>query len=87
MVTGEYSEALLETLIQLHPISPSFRQIFKSSQVTQQFIDTHLAFASAVRSLPEISQRVTSLMDKMCHFAVALALDPSASQTQKEEVT
>jgi len=86
MVTGEDPEALLEALIQLHPTSPSFRQIFKSTHVTQQFIDTHLAFASAIRSLPEISQRVTSLMDKMCHFAIALALDPSASQTQQTEV-
>lgn len=77
---------MLEALIQLHPASPSFKQIFKSTQVTQQFIDTHLAFASAVRSLPEISQRIISLMDKMCHFAIALALDPSVSQTQQAEV-
>ena len=85
-VAGEDLKALLEALIQLHPSSPSFRQIFKSTQVTQQFVGTHLAFASAVRSLPEISQRVTSLMDKMCHFAIALALDPSVSQTQQAEV-
>ena len=86
-VTGDDLEALLEALIQIHPTSLSFRQIFKSTQVTQQFIDTHLAFASAVRSLPEISQRVTSLMDKMCHFAIAVSLDPSVSQTQQAEVT
>jgi hypothetical protein len=73
-------------VIQLHPTSPSFRQVFKSTQVTQQFIDTHLAFVSAVKSLPEISQRVTSLMDKMCHFVIALALDPSVSQSQQAEV-
>jgi len=79
-------ELLLEALIQLHSTSPSFKQVFKSTQITSQFIDTHLAFASAVRSLPEISQRVTSLMDKMCHFTIALALDPSVPETQQAEV-
>ena len=86
IVTGTDLEALLEALIQLHSTSPSFKQIFKSTQVTQQLVDTHLAFASAVRSLPEINQRVTSLMDKMCHFVIALALDPSVSETQQAEV-
>jgi len=85
-VAGADSEVLLEALIQLQSTSPSFKQIFKSTQVTQQFIDTHLAFVSAVKSLPEISQRVTSLMDKMCHFAIALALDPSVSEAQQAEV-
>ena len=79
-------EALLEALIQLHSTSPSFKQIFKSTQVTQQLINTHSAFTSTVRSLPEISQRVISLMDKMSHFAIALALDPSVSETQQAEV-
>ena len=79
-------EALLETLIQLHSTSPSFKQIFKSTQITQQFVGAHLAFVSTVKALPEISQRVTSLMDKMCHFAVALALDSSVSETQQTEV-
>ena len=85
-IAGADLEALLEILIQLHSTSPSFKQIFKSTQITQQFIGTHLAFVSAVKDLPEISQRVTSLMDKMCHFAVALALDPSLSETQQAEV-
>lgn len=83
---GEDLEVLLETIIQLHSTSPSFKQIFKSTQVTQQFIDTHLAFASAVRSLPEISQKVTSLMDKMSHLAIALALDPSVPESLQPEV-
>jgi hypothetical protein len=85
-ITGEDLEDLLEAIIQLHSTSPSFKQIFKSTQVTQQFIDTHFAFASAVKSLSEISQRVTSLMDKMCHLAIALALDPSISESLQVEV-
>ena len=85
-VAGPDLEALLEALIQLHSASPSFKQIFKSTQVTQQLIDIHLAFTSTVKSLPEISQRVASLMDKMCHFAIALALDPLVSETQQAEV-
>lgn len=60
--------------------------MFKSTQVTQQLIDTHLAFASAVRSLSEISQKVTSLMDKMCHLAITLALDPSVPEQLQGEV-
>ena len=75
-------EDLLEAIIQLHSTSPSFKNIFKSTQVTQQFIDAHSAFASVVKSLPEISQRVTSLMDKMCHLAIALVdLLDAISQT------
>lgn len=85
-ITGADLEALLGTLIQLQSTSPSFKQVFKSTQVTRQFIDTHLAFTSAVKSLPEISQNITSLMDKMCHLAIAFALDPSVSETQQAEV-
>ena len=78
---------MLEAIIQLHSTSPSFKQVFKSTQVTQQFIDTQLAFASAIKSLPEISQRVTSLMDKMSHLAIALALDPSVPESLQVDVS
>lgn len=86
-VAPEDLEDLLEAIIQLHSTSPSFKQVFKSTQVTQQFIDTQLAFASAIKSLPEISQRVTSLMDKMSHLAIALALDPSVPESLQVDLT
>lgn len=85
-IAGEDLEDLLGAIIQLHSTSPTFKQLFKSAQVTQQFIDTHSAFASAVKSLSEISQRVTGLVDKMCHLAIALALDPLVSEPLQAEV-
>jgi hypothetical protein len=79
-------EALIEELIRLHPISPTFRDIFKSTQTTQLFIDAYNSFTSGVKSLPDIGQTLVSLMDKMSHFALALALDNLVSASQQQEV-
>lgn len=79
-------EALVEELIRLHPISPTFRLIFKSEQTTEMFLDAYKSFTTGVKSLPEISHNVVALMDKLSHFALALAMDSSVATVQKQEV-
>jgi hypothetical protein len=86
-ISKEDIEALLEELIQLHPNSPTFRQIFKSTQTTEMFLDAYKSFTTGVKSLTEIGQSTIALMDKVSHFALALALDSSVATAQQQEVS
>jgi hypothetical protein len=79
-------EVLIEELIDLHASSPTFRQIFKSQQTTQSFIEAYKSFVAAVTSSAEISDTTVRVLEKVTHFGLNLALDNSVSGNQKREV-
>ena len=79
-------EVLIEELIDLHASCPSFRQIFKSQQTTQQFSDAYKAFVSAVSSCASLNNTATRILEKMTHFGLTLALDPAGAGAQIREV-
>lgn len=80
------AEALIEELIELHSHSTSFRQVFRSQQTTQIFVDAYKTFVSTLASAEEIPQIVIRILEKLMHFAMALALDNDVSGQQKREV-
>ena len=79
-------EALIEELMDLHGSSSSFRQVFKSQQTTQLFVDAYKSFVSAVISANETSITATRILEKLTHFGLSLALDNCVSGSQKREV-
>ncbi|EPQ51421.1 beach-domain-containing protein [Gloeophyllum trabeum ATCC 11539] len=79
-------EALVEELINLQATSPSFRQIFKSQQTTQQFIEAFSSFVKALSSSTEIPHGTVRLLEKLSHFGLSLALDNSVGSSQKREL-
>jgi hypothetical protein len=82
-------EILIEELMSLHASSNTFRQVFRSQQTTQLFIDAYKAFVSKVISFPDISQinqKTIRILEKLSHFGLALALDGAVAGSQKREV-
>jgi hypothetical protein len=79
-------EVLVEQFMNLHASSPTFRQVFKSQQTTQQFVDTYKTFVSKVIAATEINQWTSRILEKLTHFGLALALDVHISGLQKREV-
>ncbi|KZT25814.1 beach-domain-containing protein [Neolentinus lepideus HHB14362 ss-1] len=79
-------EVLVEELINLQSSSPTFRQIFRSQQTTQQFIDAFSSFVKTLSSASEISHGTIRLLEKLSHFGLSLALDNSVVSTQKREI-
>ncbi|EIN04780.1 beach-domain-containing protein [Punctularia strigosozonata HHB-11173 SS5] len=79
-------EILIEELIELHSQNPTFRQVFRSQQTTQIFIDAYKTFVLALSSAPHVSQRVIRILEKVMHFAMSLALDNDVAGTQKREI-
>lgn len=84
--TESTMEALIERLMNLHASSATFRQIFRSQQTTQLFVDAYKAFVSRVSEAPEINHWTSRILEKLTHFGLALALDNSVAGSQKQEV-
>ncbi|KII85493.1 hypothetical protein PLICRDRAFT_44793 [Plicaturopsis crispa FD-325 SS-3] len=86
MVADTTVEALVEELIELHSSSPTFRQVFRSQQTTQLFVDGYKEFVSSVSLAQEINQKTVRLLEKLTHFGLTLALDPTVAGPQKREI-
>ncbi|KAF8233255.1 beach-domain-containing protein [Tricholoma matsutake] len=84
--TESNMEVLVEEFMDLHASSPTFRQVFKSQQTTQQFVDAYKLFVSKVIATTEINQRTSRILEKLTHFGLALALDVHISGSQKRQI-
>ncbi|OCH84794.1 beach-domain-containing protein [Obba rivulosa] len=82
----ENAEHLLEELIELHSTCLSFRHIFKSSSITQAFIDAYQPFVTTMQNAPEVSQTTIRILEKLSHLALSIALDESVAGSQKREI-
>ncbi|KAI0317827.1 beach-domain-containing protein [Amylostereum chailletii] len=78
--------SLMETLIHLQSASASFRDLFKSHQTTQIFVQAFKSFVSALSTSSDVRQNLVSLMEKLMHFGLTLALDNAVSGGQKREI-
>lgn len=80
-------EVLVEELIDLHASSPTFRQVFRSQQTTQVFVDSYKAFVTAISaSKTGVNPRTIRILEKISHFSLTLTLDSDVSAPQKREV-
>ncbi|KAF7319608.1 hypothetical protein HMN09_00301200 [Mycena chlorophos] len=79
-------EVLIEELIDLHASSNSFREVFKSQQTTQLFVNSYKTFVLRVMKAEQINQRTIRVLEKMTHFGLGLALDNNVAGAQKREI-
>ncbi|KAF4607270.1 hypothetical protein EYR38_001331 [Pleurotus pulmonarius] len=79
-------ELLIEELMNLHASSSTFRQIFKSQQTTQLFVDAYKAYVSKITALPALNSKTTSTVEKLNHLGLAFALDNSVAGSQKRQI-
>ncbi|KAG6865428.1 hypothetical protein C0991_002666 [Blastosporella zonata] len=84
--TESNMENLVEELMDLHASSATFRQVFKSQQITQLFVDTYKTFVSKVTAAVGVNQWTRRILEKLTHLGLALALDPFISGGQKREI-
>jgi len=86
LMTESSMEVLVEELIDLHASSPTFRQVFRSQQTTQLFVDAYKAFVTAVTSCNDVNPRAIKILEKISHFSLTLSLDNEVAGPQKREV-
>jgi hypothetical protein len=79
-------EVLIEEMIDLHASSSTFRQVFRSQQTTQMFVDAYKAFVTAVTASFDSNQRTVRILEKISHFGLTLALNDDVAAPQKREV-
>ncbi|KAJ7143646.1 beach-domain-containing protein [Mycena filopes] len=79
-------EVLIEELMDLHASSSGFREVFKSQQTTQLFVNSYKAFVLRVTAAEQLNQRTIRILEKLTHFGLGLALDNSVAGAQKREI-
>ncbi|KAJ7337518.1 beach-domain-containing protein [Mycena albidolilacea] len=79
-------EVLIEELMELHASSNGFREVFKSQQTTQLFVNSYKSFVLRVTSATQINQRTIRILEKLTHFGLGLALDNAVAGAQKREI-
>ncbi|KAF7293071.1 hypothetical protein MIND_01206500 [Mycena indigotica] len=79
-------EVLVEELMDLHASSNSFREVFKSQQTTQLFVNSYKTFVLRVTNASQINPRTIRILEKMTHFGLGLALDNNVAGSQKREI-
>ncbi|KAG5653218.1 hypothetical protein H0H81_001695 [Sphagnurus paluster] len=84
--TESCMENLVEEIMDLHASSPTFRQIFKSQQTTQLFVEAYKTFVGKVTSSPGVNHWTRRILEKISHLGLALALDPLIAGNQKREI-
>ena len=77
---------MLERMMMLHSSSATFRELFRSQQTTQSFIDAYKNFVDKLKSAVNINQWATRILEKLSHLGLALALDNTVAGGQKREV-
>lgn len=83
----ELVEKLLESLIELHSTSATFRQVFKSQSSTQFLIDAHKSFVNTLLLAHEIQTPTIRILEKLAHLSLSVALDTAVGSDQKQEVS
>src|ERR1700683_273210 len=86
LMTESSMEVLIEELIDLYTSSPTFRQVFRSQQTTQLFVDAYKTFVTAVTCSTEVNPRTIRILEKVSHFGLTLTLDNDVAGPQKREV-
>lgn len=84
--TESSMENLLEEIMDLHASSSTFRELFKSQQTTQLFVDTFKTFVDKLKAASGLNQQTRRILEKISHFVLALAFEPFTSGSQKNEV-
>ncbi|KAF5339895.1 hypothetical protein D9611_009101 [Ephemerocybe angulata] len=79
-------EAMLEAMMKLHTSSSTFREIFRSQQATQMFIDGYKQTVEKLKTSPSINQLTGRIIEKLSHLGLALALDNAVAGGQKREI-
>ncbi|KAJ7615896.1 beach-domain-containing protein [Roridomyces roridus] len=79
-------EVLIEELIELHASSGAFREVFKSQQTTQLFVNSYKTFVLRVTGAEQVNHRTIRILEKLTHFGLALALDNAVAGAQKREI-
>ncbi|KAJ7241683.1 beach-domain-containing protein [Mycena haematopus] len=79
-------EVLIEELMDLHASSSGFREVFKSQQTTQLFVNSYKSFVARVTGATQINQRTIRILEKLTHFGLGLALDNAVAGAQKREI-
>jgi hypothetical protein len=78
--------SLLEVLIHLQAASATFRELFRSAQNTAAFVHAFKAYVGALGAAYRVRTGLLSLLDKLKHFGLTLALDNAVSGAHKREV-
>lgn len=84
--TESTMEELVENLMSLHASSATFRQVFQSQQTTQLFIVAYRGFVEKLSNASQVNLRTVSILEKISHVGLALALDNAVAGGQKREV-
>ncbi|GLB40924.1 putative WD40 repeats [Lyophyllum shimeji] len=84
--TESNMENLVEEMMDLHASSTTFRQVFKSQQATQIFVDAYKTFVAKVTASARVNQWTRRILEKVTHLGLALALDPFIAGGQKREI-
>ncbi|KAJ6464029.1 beach-domain-containing protein [Mycena sanguinolenta] len=79
-------EVLIEELMDLHASSSGFREVFRSQQTTQLFVNSYKSFVMRVTGAAQINQRTIRILEKLTHFGLGLALDNAVAGAQKREI-
>ncbi|KAJ7151346.1 beach-domain-containing protein [Mycena crocata] len=79
-------EVLIEELMDLHASSSGFREVFKSQQTTQLFVNSYKSFVLKVTGATQVNQRTIRILEKLTHFGLGLALDNAVAGAQKREI-
>ncbi|RXW16665.1 hypothetical protein EST38_g9189, partial [Candolleomyces aberdarensis] len=79
-------EAMLERMMKLHSSSATFRELFRSQQTTQSFVDAYKNFVNKLKAAASINQWATRILEKLSHLGLALALDNAVAGGQKREI-
>lgn len=80
-------EALVEELIDLQNNSATFREAFRTQQISQLFVDGFKVFVSGISTHKEVDHGTIRMLEKLSHFGLTLSLDPAVAGPQKKEVT
>lgn len=72
-------------MIHLQAASQSFRELFRSQSITQAFVAAFKSYFLALKSV-ELRSGLLSILDKLKHFGLTLALDNAVSGAHKREV-
>ena len=79
-------EVLAEELVDLHSSASTFRQLFKSKQITSMLIIACESFITKIYEFPQARGKAERLIEKITALAAAVAADDSVDDQQKEQV-
>src|SRR5689334_20679251 len=83
---------MLEMMLKLHGSSSTFREIFRSQQATQIYVDGFKQFVHKLKASEKVqsdglNQKTKEILDKVSNLGIFIALDNAVSGPQKREVS